>query len=184
MCLTVTSPHLLSSLILIRITYPKKHNLFNHNTKNLNPLNLNFSSTLSQIKQDLNSLDWNQVIQSENGDPERALENFDNALAPLIYKYIPLQKVSNVEHKRKFNPWITSAIRSHVRRRDKLLRNHINAKTPSIKLSLYDDYKVERNNVVELTRKSKLSFYKSYFTANSKNLRKVWQGIKNLININ
>ena len=163
---------------------PKKHNLYNHNTKNLNPLNPNFPSTLSLIKQELNCLDWIQVIQPDNGDPERALENFNNALSPVIDKYIPLQKVRNVEHKRKFKPWITSAIRSHMRRRDKLLRNHIKAKRPSTKLSIYEDYKVERNNVVELTRRSKLSFYKSYFTANSKNLRKVWQGIKNLININ
>ena len=157
---------------------PKKHNLYNHNTKNLNPLNPNFSSTLSQIKQEINSLNWNQVIQPENGDSERALENFDFALAPIIEKYIPLQKVKNVEHKRKFKPWITAAIRSHMRRRDKLLRNHIKAKTPSTKLSLHDDYKAERNNVVELTRISKLSFYKSYFSSNSKNLRKVWQVIK------
>jgi len=162
---------------------PKKHNLFKHNTKNLNPLNPNFNSTTSLIKQELNSMDWNQIIHSENGDPGIALDNFNNALSPFIEKYIPLQKVTNVEHKRRFKPWISSTIRSHMRSRDKLLRSYIKAKHPARKASFYQDYKAARNTVVELTRLSKLSFYKSYFSANSKNLRKVWQGIKNIINI-
>ena len=162
---------------------PKKHNLFKHNTKNLNPNNPNFQSTLSQIKHDVNNINWIQVIQSENGNPDRALDCFGKALNPIIEKYIPLQKVNNVDFKRRFKPWITSTIRSHMRRRDKLLRSHIHAKAAVRKASLYDKYKTERNLVVELTRKSKLSFYKSYFTTNSKNLKKVWQGIKNLINI-
>ena len=36
---------------------------------------------------------------------------------------------------------------------------------------------------MELTKQSKLSYYYSYFTENSNNLRKVWTGIKNIINI-
>ena len=63
-------------------------------------------------------------------------------------------------------------IRSHMRKRDKLLRSHIKAKNPSRKVSLYNEYKTIRNTVIELTRKSKLSFYKAYFSANSKNLKK------------
>jgi hypothetical protein len=49
--------------------------------------------------------------------------------------------------------------------------------------SLHTEYKTLRNTIVELTKQSKLSYYKNYFSANSSNLRKVWTGIKNIINI-
>ena len=162
---------------------PKKHNLYKHNTKNLDPRNPNFPTIISQIKQDLDSHDWTNIIQPELADPDRALDSFNNILSPIIEKYIPLQKVKNSDYKRKFKPWISPEIRSHMRRRDQLLHKYIKAKNPITKTSLHNEYKSERNTVTELTRVSKLSFYKSYFSVNSKNLRKVWQGIKNLINI-
>ena len=162
---------------------PKKHNIFKHNTKIFNPDGPNFSTTISQINQDLASLDWNQIIQANQGDSNLSLENFDKALAPIIDKYIPLQKLKNMEHKRKYKPWVTPSILSQIRERDKLLSSYIKAKNPARKATIQIAYKEQRNKVVELTRKSKLSFYKSYFSANSKNLRKVWQGIKCLINI-
>ena len=70
-----------------------------------------------------------------------------------------------------------------MKKRDRLLSKFIKSKNPSSKASLHTEYKEVRNNVTELIRLSKLSFYKSYFSANSKNLRKVWQGIKSIINI-
>ena len=162
---------------------PKKHNLYKPNTKLLNPNHPNFPSTQHQINQELNNLDWLQIIKPETGDSNCALTNFENALKPTLDKYTPLEKVKNIDHKRRFKPWVTSVIRYHMRNRDKILRKYINTKVPVRKASLHEAYKSERNNVIELTRKSKLTFYKSYFSANSKNLRKVWQGIKNLINI-
>ena len=40
-----------------------------------------------------------------------------------------------------------------------------------------------RNRIVAETKKSKQEFYSDYFTRNNGNLRKVWQGIKDIINI-
>jgi hypothetical protein len=63
-----------------------------------------------------------------------------------------------------------------------MANSYIKAKNPARKAPMQNAYKELRNKVVELTRKSKLLFY-TYFSANSKNLRKVWQCIKSLINI-
>ena len=52
-----------------------------------------------------------------------------------------------------------------------------------IKQILFNDYKTYRNSIVELTKKSKLNYYKNYFSQNSNNLRKVWKGIKGIINV-
>ena len=40
-----------------------------------------------------------------------------------------------------------------------------------------------RNEIVALTRTKRKQFYKNYFEENNKNLRKVWQGIRQIINV-
>ena len=45
------------------------------------------------------------------------------------------------------------------------------------------DYKTIRNQIVVLTKESTKSFYCTYFHANNKNLRKIWKGIKEIVNI-
>ena len=162
---------------------PKKHNLYKHNTKIFNPESPNFSTNIGEISNELSTINWNQILFNAEGDPNVTLDNFNNTLSPIIHKYIPLKKVKNIEHKRSFKPWITPLILSDMKKRDRLLSKFIKSKNPSSKASLHSEYKEARNNVTELIRLSKLSFYKSYFSANSKNLRKVWQGIKSIINI-
>ena len=40
-----------------------------------------------------------------------------------------------------------------------------------------------KNEITLLTRNSKKQFYEKYFSKNKENLRKTWQGIKEVINI-
>ena len=96
---------------------------------------------------------------------------------------MPLEKITNKEYKRKFKPWITTGLINCMKRRDKLLRQYINAKNTTVKLALKSEYKLLRNQIVELTKMSKNNFYKKYFSTNNDNLKKVWTGIKSLINI-
>ena len=135
------------------------------------------------MSQDLISLDWKQILQPEKMDANLAFNNFYEALQPIIDKYIPLEKVKKNDHKRRYKPWITLGIRTSMRKRDKLLHLYMKEKNPTQKSSLHYEYKSLRNSIVELTKKSKLNYYNSYFTANNNNLRKVWNGIKDIINI-
>ena len=48
---------------------------------------------------------------------------------------------------------------------------------------IHNEYKTLRNQILDLTKKSKPNFYQNYFNENNSNLRKVWQGIKEIINI-
>ena len=48
-------------------------------------------------------------------------------------------------------------------RKDKLLRQCINAQNTTAKLALNNEYKLLRNQIVELTKMSKNNFYKKYF---------------------
>ena len=51
------------------------------------------------------------------------------------------------------------------------------------KTILWSEYKRIRNFIVELIKRSKREFYSEYFTTNSGNLRKIWKGINDIINI-
>ena len=97
---------------------------------------------------------------------------------------MPLKKVSNKDHKRRYKPWITNGILTSIKGRDKLLRQCIKMKDSLRKSSLQSEYKRVRNMIVELTKKSKQNYYNQYFSTNNSNLRKIWQGIKSIVNIN
>ena len=59
----------------------------------------------------------------------------------------------------------------------------MNAKDPTRKEQSYTQYKSLKNEITTLTRQSKKEYYNHYFSENSKNLYKIWKGIKEIINI-
>ena len=96
---------------------------------------------------------------------------------------MPLTKLTNKDHKRRYKPWITNGILTSMRRRDKLFHQYIRVNDPPRKLALHMEYKLIRNQIVNLIKQSKQNFYKNYFTTNNNNLHKIWQGIKQIINV-
>ena len=85
-------------------------------------------------------------------DANLALKNFQTAIEPIIDKFMPLEKVKNVEHRRRYKPWITHGIRTCMQRRDKLLRKYIKMNDSQRKSSLHTEYKQLRNSIVELIK--------------------------------
>ena len=162
---------------------PKKHNLYKRNIKNFNPSDKNFPQQAKLLSDELNKIDWNSVMELEKNDANIAFNNWWTNLEPIIDKTMPLEKITNKEHKRKFKPWITKGITNCMKRRDKLLNYYINTKNPIRKTAFHAEYKLLRNQIVELTKLSKNNFYKKYFSTNNNNLRKIWSGIKSIINI-
>ena len=54
---------------------------------------------------------------------------------------------------------------------------------PLKKNELHIKFKTYRNSIVKLTSQSKEDYFKPYFENNKKNSNKIWNGIRNLINI-
>ena len=52
------------------------------------------------------------------------------------------------------------------------------------KTQLHNDYKNQRNLVVSMIRTSKVSYYQKYFQECKSNVRKTWDGVKFIINLN
>ena len=51
------------------------------------------------------------------------------------------------------------------------------------KVTLHENYKYYRNKIVTLIRLSKKNYYQNYFKENLNNIKKTWNGIKQIINI-
>ena len=132
---------------------------------------------------DFLNIDWNNIIDINNDDANDSFNSFFLNFNKLLDKHIPLKKVSNKSFKRAFKPWITIGILKSLRKRSELHSRYLRANDPERKQSLYHRFKLYRNMLVTLVRKSKENHFNKYFSDNVKNLRETWKGIKNIIQI-
>ena len=142
---------------------PRKHNIWKRNMKKLN--NKIFLHDIYQIN-------WNSKLQTNKNNVNLSFDNFYTGINFLLDKHVPLRKISKKEFKLKVKPWITPGIIISIRKRDKLLKKFINCKNQENKEILHNKYKLYRNLIVTLTRKSKKNHYQKYFQENSSNIKK------------
>ena len=57
------------------------------------------------------------------------------------------------------------------------------AKNPLNKHALHEEYKTLRNRINELKDTSKQNVYHDYFASNSNNIRNIWKGINQIVNV-
>ena len=182
----ISDGHLPSFLIIPKPNQnhlPKKHNFHKHDITNFDINSKDFPIHKFLMSQDLLNINWEDVLKIENLDPNLSFENFYSTISPIVEKFLPLKKVSDKVHKRKFKPWISLGIRRSMKRRDKLYTQLIRCKNQLRRQEINNEYKVLRNRVTQLIFIAKRNYYNRYFQANNRNLRKVWQGINSLINI-
>ena len=67
-------------------------------------------------------------------------------------------------------PLITGGIRISIRKRDKLYKQLIKAKNKKQKPIKHESYRKYRNNIIELIRQSKQTYYQHNFEKNEKTL--------------
>ena len=79
-------------------------------------------------------------------------------------KLIPVKKISNKNFKRKFKPWITRGILKSLKKRRDLHSRYLRAKNYENKQLSYRRFKVYRNMIVTLIRKSKQNHFSKYFS--------------------
>ena len=72
---------------------------------------------------------------------------------------MPKRKITKKEFKQKYKPWVTRGILTSIRRKYKLLTKFIRTKTQSRKQVIHNEYKTLRNQIIDLTQKSKQFFF-------------------------
>ena len=126
-------------------------------------------------------MDWNTLFERFGYHPDLCLNVFNNRMKVLVERHLPTVKLTKREVRSKIKPWITPGILKSMKLRDHYQTKHAKAKTKESKDRFYELYRTYRNMIVTLTRRSKKNHYVRYFDFHSKNSRKVWSGICDLI---
>ena len=91
------------------------------------------------------------------------------------------QKISRKELKKMTKPWINSYILKMISHKDRPFHQK---KNNPLNNRINNVYNLFRNRVTREIRKAKKEYYKIYFENNLSNMKKTWQGIKEIINLN
>ena len=85
----------------------------------------------------------------------------------LLDTYAPIQKLAKAQSKLKSKPWLTRGIMTSIKKKNKIYKKFIKAKTSTEKNILYE-FKNYRNLITKLRRISKARHYHHYFTDHKK----------------
>ena len=96
----------------------------------------------------------------------------------MIDIHAPFKTISKKEAKLKHKPWITNGLLKSISIKNQAYKRFV--KTQQI--IYYEKYKTYRNKLNHLLRKSKFMHFKEYFDIHKKNSKKLWSGLKDLIN--
>ena len=153
---------------------PKKHNIYVRGKLE--------GENKDNFLMDLAVIDMSTDVIVDN-DPDKSLDNLLSHTDRLTDLYNPSNKLTNKEYKQTTKPWITLGIRNSIKRKDKLFKKYIGMKNSAIKEDIHAEYKILKNRINSLIYHSKKNYYTKYFNQYSNNIKKIWIGIKNIINI-
>ena len=145
--------------------------------KKLNIIQRDYSKFQSQqFRDDVSIQNWNSDLPNVN---ELFIE-FHSKLQGCVERHAPLKKLSPKEIKLKTKPWIKKQISKLIKVRNKIFarkkRQPNNTNTKRL-------YNLFRNKVIREIKKSKKKYYSEFFKTNKMNIKKIWSGIREIINI-
>ena len=126
-------------------------------------------------------LDINHLLNSAPNDVDKSFDTFSSNLNLLLDKHAPYKKISKYKLKLKRKPWISKGIKVSIDVKNKLLSKYIKAKDPIAKSLFQQKYKIHRNMLSTLMKRSKTNYFTNFFNENINNIKNTWKGIKNLI---
>ena len=95
----------------------------------------------------------------------------------------PMNKITKKEQGLKHSPWITYGIRASMRTRDSIYKQFVKETEPVLKESYHKSYKTHRNHIISILRSSKKDYFAEFFEEHHSNVKKTWDGIRDLINV-
>ena len=112
------------------------------------------SFSQSALIDDVRTVNWQSIVEYDT-DPSRMFDSFYKNLIQIVDKHIPVRRVSKRELKSYSKPWITTVVKTSVQMKNALYRKYLETKS------------VYCNN---------------YFLVNINDSKKVWNGIKEIVN--
>ena len=106
------------------------------------------------MKDELQSIDWTTAL-ANNNDKNQSLKNFLNITNSLPERYAPWTQVTKKDTKTQSKPWITNGILTFIRKKAKMHSKLLKAKDQTTKEGLNQEYKISKNLLTNITKKSK-----------------------------
>ena len=103
---------------------------------------------------------------------ETAFHFFHKKFLAIINKHAPYQILTKKQFELECKPWITKGILTSTRVKAKFFKIFKRTK----KTEHYKKFKVYRDMINSLLRKSKKQYYKKYFAEQMNNMKKTWSG--------
>ena len=128
----------------------------------------------------IGNCDWSDIVSGNYGT-DYSYTLFYKKIEDILDLLAPYRKMAQKEIKLEQMPWITLGILVSMSIRDDLRKRRNNENDPDIKSQFDVIYKRYHN--INLLKRSKQNYYSSYFTLNQSNVKKTWDGIRNLINV-
>ena len=128
---------------------------------------------------DIQSINWD-VLLRDVYEPSSMFDGLNNKISEVIDTHIPIKQLSRQELKSRSKPWVTSGIRTSIRIENGLFKKFLKTK------STYYHARVKfyRNKLNHLTKLSNRSYYNNFFSIHVNNGKRIWQGIKQIVQIN
>ena len=131
---------------------------------------------------DFLTIDFDEILN--HSDLNISFNTCMDQIDDLIKQHMPLRKLSKRELKTRAKPWITLGLRNSIHRRELIYKKFLKENDLLKKQQLEREYKTLRNHISFLCKQSKKLHFAEFFQSNSHNLKKTWNGIKKIININ
>ena len=116
-----------------------------------------------------------------------SLENIDDQFSDFYIKlegcvdrHAPIKKLNHKEVKLAQKPWISKELNKMINIKNKLFYRKKRQPNNNVVRELYNKF---RNRVNRELKKSKVEYYSQYFEDNNNNSKKLWEGIKSIINM-
>ena len=148
------SDHLLQFLIfpdVFQNSSPPKSNIYERHWNNFDQ---------ESFFLDYLAIDWADVIKYEEKSIDFTFECFLKKFNLILDKYLPLKKLTKQKLKFKIKPWITPGLQKSISIKNKLLAKFIKLKEPTLKNEVHTKYKLYRNMLVMLLKRSKHTYIK------------------------
>ena len=129
------------------------------------------------FRDDVSIQNFNNQFQDINDK----FNDFYSKLEACVERHAPLKKLSPKQVKLENKPWVTADIQKMIRIRNKLFQRKKRQPNNEENRRLYNLF---RNRVNNELKKSKKNHYVKFFEDNNNNIKKTWEGIRSIININ
>ena len=135
-----------------------------------------------EFEDELSSINWDETLNYTQ-ETDLSFSIFFNKIEKLLDEMAPYKKLTRKEYGLKMSPWITNGILVSMRERDLLYKKFAKEKNPTLKAAHHLKFKTYRNRIVNLIRESKKQHFADFFKEHHSNLKKTWDGIRDLINV-